>query len=75
MASNETPIGMKQLAEILDCSPRTITRYIRDKGLKVHKMGGFNRFYMSEVNAWLRRETHESDDPHSGKGNQAGAVD
>jgi len=45
-------IGIKEIADYLNRSPRTIKRYIKDKSLPVVKVGGVYETEKGQVNDW-----------------------
>lgn len=51
----ENYITMEELMKYLKVSRVTITRYLA-KGLPSVKIGGFRRFKLSEVEAWIKKQ-------------------
>lgn len=49
----EEPVDIKRVAEHLKVSVKTVQRKLSE-GLPVHKFGQLDRFYLSEVNEWLK---------------------
>lgn len=47
---------MTEVARKIDVSPRTIRRYVRDKGLPALKIGTKYYFFTAEVDAWIQRQ-------------------
>jgi predicted DNA-binding transcriptional regulator AlpA len=54
----EKPVTSDAVCEFLDISPKTLIAYEHDHGLPVHRIHtgarAPKRYYLSEVNAWLR---------------------
>jgi excisionase family DNA binding protein len=48
------PLTLKQAAEYLQISERTVLRYIQAEGFPVHKMTRELRFFRDELDRWLR---------------------
>lgn len=46
----------EQVADLLQIHKNVVSRYIRDKGLPTHRIGGEYRFRRNEVLAWLERQ-------------------
>ena len=66
MTTEEMPVKLDKIAEELGFHPRTIRRWVA-KGMPAHKKTGRGYlFYRSEVNAWIREESDEGPDAHSG---------
>jgi len=55
----DPPLSINQAATYLQISVRTLRRRIDDSGLPAHRIGsgetGVQRFYRSELDAWVRR--------------------
>lgn len=49
----EEPVDIKTVAKYLKVSVKTVQRKL-SAGLPVHKFGQLDRFYLSEVNEWLK---------------------
>lgn len=52
------PMTLEEAAAYLSVTPRTVSRWIADAGLPVHRVGpgprATQRFYVEELDAWLR---------------------
>lgn len=52
----EECLMMEEVARRIRVSPRTIRRYVRDKGLPAVKIGTRYYFFTVEVDAWIQRQ-------------------
>ena len=66
MTIAEPLIGIKEVAERLSVSTRTVQRWIIKKGLPVCKPGRSLYFYWSDVSAWMKENRYEINDVDSG---------
>src|SRR5262252_6027662 len=55
----EPLVRHKHVEKILDVSPNTVDRLIREEGLPVVRLGGSVRFDLSAVRAWIARKQSE----------------
>lgn len=62
---DDAPGTLARVADYLDVSTKTVTRWITDHGLPVHRVGtgprATMRFYRVEVDAWLRNRCSDHD--------------
>lgn len=60
----EKLIGINDLAQLLGAKKQTIYKWVHEKYLPFHKIGGMVRFRESEINAWI----DQGNKKRSGKG-------
>lgn len=52
----EPYLSQADVAEYLRVNPRTIRRWMQDKGMPCHRIGDLVRFRRAEVDAWVQSQ-------------------
>jgi len=60
-------LTLKDVAEYLKVTERTIYRMVADRKIPAFKVGGSWRFRLAEIDEWIKTQTHEvRRDEHKG---------
>ena len=60
-------LTLKEVAAYLKVTERTIYRMVGDRKIPAFKVGGSWRFKLSEINDWIKSQSHEvRGDKHKG---------
>ena len=57
----EDVLTLKEVAEYLKVTERTIYRMVADRKIPAFKVGGSWRFRLGEIDEWIKSQTHELD--------------
>jgi excisionase family DNA binding protein len=60
-------LTLRELAEYLKVTERTIYRPAGAKMIPAFKVGGTWRFSRADIDEWIRRQSGEQSDDHTGK--------
>ncbi|MFE8035266.1 methylation-associated defense system helix-turn-helix domain-containing protein MAD1 [Thiohalocapsa marina] len=60
-------LTIKEVAEYLKVTERTIYRLAGAKKIPAFKVGGTWRFSRADIDEWIRRQSGEQSDDHTGK--------
>ena len=61
-------LTLKDVAEYLKVTERTIYRMVADRKIPAFKVGGSWRFRLAEIDEWIKTQTHEvRRDEHEGR--------
>ena len=52
-------LTLKEVANYLKVTERTIYRMVADRKIPAFKVGGSWRFRLSEIDAWIKAQSHE----------------
>ena len=52
-------LTLKEVAEYLKVTERTIYRMVADRKIPAFKVGGSWRFRLVEIDSWIKDQTHE----------------
>jgi excisionase family DNA binding protein len=52
-------LTLKEFAEYLKVTERTIYRMVADRKIPAFKVGGSWRFRLVEIDSWIKEQTHE----------------
>lgn len=52
-------VTVREIAEYLKVTERTIYRMVKDQKIPAFKVGGSWRFRLDEIDDWIRSQTHE----------------
>lgn len=55
----EDVLTLKEVAEYLKVTERTIYRMVAERKIPAFKVGGSWRFRLTEIDEWIRAQTHE----------------
>ena len=52
-------LTLKEVADYLKVTERTIYRMVADRKIPAFKVGGSWRFRLVEIDSWIKEQTHE----------------
>ena len=61
-------VTVREIAEYLKVTERTIYRMVKDKKIPAFKVGGSWRFRLDEIDDWIKSQTLEVKPGESGRG-------
>ena len=60
-------LTLKEVAQYLKVTERTIYRIVGDRGIPAFKVGGSWRFRITEIDAWIKAQHYEMKSVEDGK--------
>ncbi len=61
-------LTLKEVAEYLKVTERTIYRMVADRKIPAFKVGGSWRFRLVEIDSWIKDQTHAVEPSSEGEG-------